>query len=146
MSKSIRFRTKYSPRRSVSLSFGADEGRTKQEFLADCDLNRIVERYRRTGVLPESVRANAMRFGDFSSLPTLAEAQEKIHVANELFLALPSRVRDRYNNDPAAFFADSQTPEGRELFVTLGIASHVKPAPSPADPVSAGGQPAPKVE
>lgn len=130
-----------------------EERRTKSEFLEECDINRIVAKYKKTGVLPESARAAAAQYGDFSQTPDFMEMQHKIIAANELFAALPAAVRRQFDNDPGQFIAASETEEGRQLMVKLGLGEEagVKPDSSPQEPSSApgGGQPpktSPKVE
>lgn len=139
----VPFRTRFtaiydSVRPTVRCLDTPEDRRTKSEFAQDCDINRIVARYKKTGVLPESARAAALRYGDFSQIPDFREMQEKIIAAHEVFAALPAEVRKQFDNDPGAFIDASQTREGRELMVKLGLG-----AEKPADGVSdaPGGSP-----
>lgn len=126
------FRTRYD-RHQVRVKFDPAEKRTKSEFLQETDINNIIARYKRTGVLPESARAAAARYGDFSEVPTYQEMFSRIHAAQDMFLALPATVRARFDNDPGVFLEASQTKEGQELLVQLGLAT-AKPAPGEAAP------------
>lgn len=119
------------------------ERRTKQEFKQDCDVNLIMAKYRKTGILPESAKAAAARYGDFSQIPDFMQMQEKIIAANELFASLPAAVRKQFDNDPGQFIAASETKEGVELMQKLGLGKEADPkapAPSPASPAVRAGQ------
>lgn len=136
------FRTRFSKIDRVGLACTQAEKRTKSEFAKECDINVIMARYRRTGVLPESALASAARFGDFSQIPTFQEMQDKVIAAHELFSALPAQVRDTFQNDPALFIEASGTPEGQELMVKLGLAKR-RPTVSEGDMLPQGAVPAP---
>jgi len=75
--------------------------RTKQSFRDECDINTLMRRYERSGVLPNGV-GNA-RYGDFSAVGDFMEAQNLILRSQAQFRALPSRVRDRFRNDAGEF-------------------------------------------
>ena len=126
----MKFRTRFDESLKQPVMCTEEEKRTKSEFADECDINKIMARYRRTGVLPESAKAAAARFGDFSQVPSFMEMQEKILAANELFSALPAVVRKQFDNDPGTFLAAADTKEGRELLVRLGLgAEPAKDAP-----------------
>lgn len=74
----------------------------KQEFRDECDINRIMDRYNRTGQLPDLVSREPM-YGDFSEVPTYLEAVELVERAETAFMALPAEVRAECANDPAVF-------------------------------------------
>lgn len=147
------FRTRFSVIGSGSrprISFPGDdadpevlirERRTKQEFAKDCDINLIMARYRKTGVLPESARAAAARYGDFGQIPDFMEMQERILAANELFAALPAAVRKQFDNDPGQFIAASETKEGIELMKKLGLGKDASSSPQEPSSAVRGGQP-----
>lgn len=143
MKKQPTARTRYSDRVRVQLLIPEDEKiHVKSEFADECDINNIMARYRKTGVLPDSARAAAARFGDFSDIPTYLEMQERVFAAEELFMALPAAVRDQFDNDPGKFLAASETKEGVELMTKLGL-GNTPPAsdPLPGDPLGAGQAP-----
>lgn len=79
---------------------------TLQSFKDDADINCIIARYENTGVLvdPTVPVSRTPNFGDFSDLPTYQEAQNVIIAAKNAFDSLSSKIRERFNNDPAAYF------------------------------------------
>ena len=114
---------------------------TLQSFKDDADINCIIARYENTGVLvdPTVPVSRTPQFGDFFDLPTYQEAQNVIVAANNAFSSLSSKIRERFGNDPAAYFDFVQSlKEGSEDYaeaVRLGIID--KPADR-APEVSAG--------
>lgn len=127
-------------RKRVALKFDPALRRTKSEFKEECDVNNIIAKYRSSGVLPESSRAAAMRYGDFSQTPTFQEMHNKVIDARLMFAGLPAAVRDKYGNDPGLFLADTQTEEGQRLLVKHGLAVERKKAPSSQPSSSSAGQ------
>ncbi|WNK14365.1 MAG: internal scaffolding protein [Microvirus sp.] len=78
-----------------------DDGRTHQEFALECDINRIMARYLKTGLVP--MLSDPGRYGDFSEAATFHEAHEVLNRASVQFASLPSGVREMFRNEPARF-------------------------------------------
>lgn len=120
-----KFRTRFN--RYPRVQFSApdnplEERRTKQEMKDECDINLIMARYNKTGVLPPSAREAFARYGDFTDVPSYQEMYDRVLAAEEGFASLPSHVRAKFNNDPGEFIASVETDEGQKLFVELGLA------------------------
>ncbi|CRH92569.1 scaffolding protein [Chlamydia trachomatis] len=100
---------------------------TLQSFKDDADINCIIARFQNTGVLvdPTVPVSRTPQFGDYSDLPTYQEAQNVIVAANNAFNALSAKIRERFGNDPAAYFDFVQSlKEGSEDYaeaIRLGI-------------------------
>lgn len=124
-----------------------DPSATLQSFRDDADINCIIARYENTGVLvdPTVPVSRTPEFGDFSDMPDYQTAQNVIIAAKNSFDALSSKIRERFNNDPAAYFEFVRNlKEGSDEFdeaVALGIVNKRSPGtlevPSGA-PESAG--------
>lgn len=100
---------------------------TLQSFKDDADINCIIARFENTGVLvdPTVPVSRTPQFGDFSDLPSYQEAQNVIVAANNAFNSLSSKIRERFGNDPAAYFDFVQNlKEGSDEYaeaISLGI-------------------------
>lgn len=112
-------RTAYGPRRSVALKFSGD-GRTKQSFKDECDINRIMARYMATGVLPELRDATQAQYADCTVLE-YQSAMELVANANSLFAELPATVRDRFENEPRKLLEFVQDPANLDESIELGF-------------------------
>lgn len=79
---------------------------TLQSFKDDADINCIIARYENTGVLvdPSVPVSRTPNYGDFSDLPTYQEAQNVIIAAKNAFDTLSAKIRERFHNDPAAYY------------------------------------------
>lgn len=106
-----------------------DPGETQQHHKDSCDINYIVDRFTRTGVI-DHLAAYGPRYGDFNG-PDYLGAQLIVKQAEEAFQALPARVRARFDQDPVKFMdyvhtIDPENPPAE--FYELGITTPKKPA------------------
>lgn len=98
--------------------------RTKQAFKQECDINQVMKKFKKVnGYDYLSRHADVVygNFGDFSDVPTLLEARERIIRAEEAFGALPSQLRKRFSNDPAQFLDFVHDPKNEEEMRALGL-------------------------
>lgn len=119
------FHTRFKPPAKVKQLPGG-ETLTKQEFKDECDINRIMARALRHGVLPQQPGA---LYGDFSEVGDYQEAQNIILHAQQQFAALPSKVRERFDNDPANMLRFVSDPKNKEEGRKLGLYNPELPAP-----------------
>lgn len=100
---------------------------TLQSFKDDADINCIIARFENTGVLvdPTLPVSRTPQFGDYSDMPDYQTAQNVIIAAKNAFDSLSSKIRERFHNDPAAYFDFVRSlKEGSEEYVealNLGI-------------------------
>lgn len=117
---------------------------TIQSAKDECDINNIVNRYKRTGSYyePGAVATRQPQFGDYSSIPDYREALSIIHQADDDFSALPSKVRRRFNNDPLEYVAFLQDAANRDEAIALGLVVEQLPldvtVPTDTKPTSSG--------
>lgn len=131
-------RSAYSDPVKVALVF-PEQGRTKQSFKAECDINNIMAKYQRTGLV-EFVNKHEPQYGDVTGFDFQASMNQVI-AAQAMFEALPSSVRKRFHNDPAEFVAfmddESQLEESYRLGLREKPQEVPKPEPVP-EPAPAG--------
>lgn len=102
----------------LSITF-TGEGRTKQSFKAECDINNILKRFGSTGILPEPNKDRA-RFLDATGYD-YQEAMQTIAQARSLFEELPAETRYRFENDPAKLLDFVHDPANVDESVALGL-------------------------
>ena len=124
----IKFKTNYQKSNDKGVIF-EKESRTKQSFKEECDINTIMARYRKNGILPEMIK-NQPSYGDFSQSSDYLEAMQIVAFANEQFAALDAKTRNRFNNDPAEFLKFTEDPESKAEMVKMGLAT-IKTPPKP---------------
>lgn len=103
----------------AGLAFDPDEGMTQQQFADECDINKIVERFGLTGQLPENLRMPVS--GDFTGVTDFHSAMNIVRQAEEEFMRVPAKVRERFGNDPGALMAFLDDPGNRDEAVKLGL-------------------------
>lgn len=146
----MNIRSVYGDRKRVALDFRVADpksgefvvrpGRTVQAEKDSCDINKILERYTRTGQLPDMIRREP-RYGDFSEVPTFQEALEVVQRAETQFAGLSARVRERFHNEPAEMLAFCSDPKNAEEMIKLGLALPAKPVElSPSQPTEPKGE------
>ena len=119
-------RSAYGEHRPIRSGVVCQDKAARQEFKDECDINRIMKKYRSTGVLPQ--RPGGM-FGDFSEVGDFLEAQNFVRLASERFASLPSDVRKRFDNDPGLLLQFIQDKANREEAVKLGLIEVKSAAP-----------------
>lgn len=102
----------------------ANDGMTRQEFQDECDINKLMERYEKTGMLPQQPQREAF-YGDFTDLPTFQEAQHIVMQAEAAFASLPARVRREFADNPAMFVDFASNPENIDKMREWGLAPEV---------------------
>lgn len=105
------------------ISFEGTEEITQQHFASEADINTIMARYQRTGILVDPLNPGTRKaqFGDFGSVMEYQESMNLIIAAQEAFDELPAVVRKRFNNDPAEMLAFLEDDSNRDEAVRLGF-------------------------
>lgn len=104
---------------------------TKQSFRQESNINNIMKKYERTGLL-EHVNERQARFGDFADIPDFQTALNQIHEAQMLFDDLPAAIRKKFQNDPVEFVEFAQNPENEDQMIEMGLLPP-KPSVSPSN-------------
>lgn len=114
----LRFISAYSPKLKVTISFPA-QGRTKQSFKAECDINTIMAKYQSTGQMPQLNLGNP-QYEDTTGYD-FQEAAQLVASAKSQFNELPSSLRNRFENDPAKFLNFTSNPNNRVELAQMGL-------------------------
>lgn len=110
---------------------------TKQSFANEVDINQIVARFSKTGLLPTF---NGQPFyGDVSEIGDFQEAMNVVASANELFNQYPAEIRERFGNDAGQLIEFLSDENNRDEAIALGLV--VKPVDPVVDPIAPLSQP-----
>lgn len=110
------------PRRPV---MNTEPSMAQQHFKDECDINLIMSRYQRTGILTENPGSLRPLFGDFSNVSDFQSAQNAILDVNDSFMSLPSSIRARFNNDPGYLLDFLSDEVNRDEAISLGLVNPV---------------------
>jgi len=142
----ITIRKPFKDKISSKLEFGKNEGRTKQSFKNECDINYILKKYAKSGQVPH-IREDGV-YADHSSMD-LFESMQIVAEAKTMFEELPSNIRNKFENDPVKFLEFTENPENLEEMCELGLAErnpNYTPPKEPDEVVSPPKEPDPTPE
>lgn len=108
---------------------------TRQEFADDCDINKLMERYEKTGVINHFNRGEP-QYVDLTELPPdFQTALAILSDATAAFMQLPAHVRKEFDNDPNLFVEFASDPKNIDKMREYGLAP---PAPTEPPPSKGG--------
>lgn len=147
ISNQSNFKSAYSKKHKVSLTFPENSRWTKQQFREECDINTIMNRYLASGEMP-AINQQAPQYLDVTG-QDYQESMQFIAGAQSLFNELPSSIRNRFQNDPATFLdfcsQDKNRPEMAEMGLLRDEVADAVPLPSSSSskPPKTANSPAP---
>jgi len=95
------------------------KGRTKQADRDSCDINLIMRKYVKTGLI-DHFGQHGGDYG-FATSVSFHEAMNVVTKADQMFSDLPGEVRRRFNGEPGEFLDFVQNPENAEEMRELGL-------------------------
>lgn len=128
------FISAYGPKLVIEHDF-SQGGRTKQSFTAECDINNIMARYQKTGIL-DFVNQHEPQYGDATGAD-FAAAMQVVAEGQSMFNDLPSELRAQFDNDPAEFLEFVSNPANKKEMAQMGLlnpeatALALAPTPTP---------------
>ncbi len=134
----------YQPTERVQLNC-KDKSRAKQSFRDECNINNIIKRYQKTGII-EHYAKHQGEYGDFTSSTDYHENLIQIQKADDAFATLPSKIRTKFNNSPVEFLDFVHNPENGQELIDMGLAkarvsSETAEQPIPGDNPSEAPEP-----
>lgn len=93
---------------------------TQQNFAEECDYNAIMSKWQR-GVEPTHLNPLNPQYADVSSIEDYQTAMNTVLQAEAAFNALPAKIRERFQNDPAEFVAFVSNDDNYTEAVNLGL-------------------------
>jgi phage internal scaffolding protein len=97
-----------------------DPSLTQQQFKEDSDINTIVDRFMKSGVLPNPV--NMPQYVDYEGIFDFQSAMNVVRQADESFMRLNAKIRARFNNSPQEFLEFFGNPDNVDEAIRLGLA------------------------
>lgn len=119
MSSKKDMRSMFVPRKVVKEFH--EPSRVKQSFARECDINNIMARYEKDGLISHVNRVEG-RYGDFGGPPDYQEAMNKVVAAQDMFMSLPAKLRARFGNDPGEFLGFATDPKNVDEMIKMGLA------------------------
>lgn len=116
---------------------------TLQQYRDEADVNHLIQRFQRTGQFYDAMTTaqrvkRLPQFGDFSELGDFHAQQNHIVQVYEAFNGMPSKVREAFKHNAAAFVEFVGNPDNFDKCVKMGIFSKddvTKPVEKPVESV-----------
>jgi phage internal scaffolding protein len=124
------FNTPYGGNRNrVTLDFVDEDGNqsiglTEQSHKDECDINNIIRKYDKTGLITHVNNATA-EYGDYTEINEYQESLNMVIKAQNAFDELPADIRKKFGNDPGAFFEFATNPDNVDGMIELGLAEKI---------------------
>lgn len=113
-----RLRSAYGPKARTGIRF-SDKTPTKQSFQDECDINKIMAKFQKTGAINHANRHEPQYA--FASGEDFRESLEIISKAQDMFGDLPASIRSTFNNKPDEFLTFVQNPDNLSEMAELGL-------------------------
>jgi len=125
----MKFKSNYQPSQGSEMNQEGQKSRTVQSEADNCDINKIMERFNRTGKLP-IMQSQPAQYGD-ARVVDFQTAQAIVKDAKNQFAELPAKTRKAFGNDPQAFLSalNDTSDENLANLQKLGILVERKPSP-----------------
>lgn len=95
--------------------------KTKQSFREESEINNILARYTKTGII-EHVAKHGGSYSDVPSAADFSEAMNLVTDAQRMFIELPAEIRSKFSNDPSEFLDFVSDPDNLGEMVEMGLA------------------------
>lgn len=109
-------------RKRVVVDCSNDVVRVQQHFRDEVDINNVVKRFMKTGILvdPSNVSSRLPTFGDYSNVD-FQSSMEMVAEARSNFELLPSGMRSKFDNDVQVMLDFIADPDNKDEAVKLGL-------------------------
>ncbi|AXH76692.1 MAG: internal scaffolding protein [Microviridae sp.] len=105
---------------------------TKQSMQDECDVNQIVARFEDTG-LATHINEHQGEYGDFTAVEDYHTSLNRVVHAQQMFLSLPAKIRQRFGNDPHNFLEFTGKKENEAEMAEMGLIPKRKAAEPPSE-------------
>lgn len=125
-----------SPREFTRIDCSVLPSRTVQSEKDACDINKIVAKFERTGMVAH-LSKGVPRFLDVAELGDFKATADKVIAVERWFQDLPASVRKVFENDPVRLIEMANDPAAAELFkeLELEVVTKKEEPAEPAPPV-----------
>lgn len=119
------FRTAYGDHNPMDYaSYNEEPSLTHQSMSDACDINNIMKRYEKTGLL-EHVAQYDGNYGDFTGAKDYLDSLLQVQEAQLMFASLPADIRSKFDNEPAKFLEFVEDPLNRSEMARMGLLNEV---------------------
>lgn len=104
------------------------KSRAQQNFRDDVNINTIMAKARKTGLMPRRVGET---FLDLSAGYSYQDILDRVMSIDDKFAQLPAKIRTRFDNDPGQMLAFLSDQSNHGEAIELGFFDRPEPEPEP---------------
>ena len=104
----------------------SNESQVQQSMAAECDINKIMERHNKTGLVTH-INPAIPQYGDFTQVQDYHSALNQVIDAQMAFDTLPASIRAKFQNDPGQFLDYMSDDENLDEKRKLGLLPPERP-------------------
>lgn len=119
--------------------------RTKQAMKDETDINRIVDRFARTGLVTHLAKGSP-QYLDVAEVGDYRTAIQRVRDTEVFFEGLPAKIRSGFGNDPAMFLDFMCDPNNEAAAREMGLIPKVEGTEPPIDRSTVDEVPGPGVQ
>lgn len=112
-------REEYQERQNKT-SITSGPSKTSQDKKNSVDINRIMKRAQKNGIMPDFNRREVF-YSDFASLPNYQESLNMVIKMENEFMAMPAKIRKKFDNDPQKLIDFVTDPKNEDEAVELEL-------------------------
>lgn len=94
-------------------------------------MHRIMRQYQETGIITHA-KQYAGKYMDMADAMDFQRSMNIVTSATQMFETVPSQIRKKFGNDPAAFLDFVQNPENYDSIKEMGLDVSHLPPPKPS--------------
>lgn len=112
----------YNYETTPGLDFKGEKSLTQQQFAGDVDVNNIVARFMKTGMLSDDdVSRRAAVYADVSNVGDYQTMLNTINKVKAEFDKMPADIKNEFDNDPALMLDFMSKPENLDDCIEMGL-------------------------
>lgn len=112
------------------LQLNSESTKTQQQFAAQVNVNNIMNSYKKGNPIMHLNRIEG-RYADMSQIGDYQSMLDTVIKARETFETLPSKLRNRFQNDPGKLIEFMNDPKNKEEGIKIGLFSKKDPEVNP---------------
>lgn len=99
--------------------------RTQQQFAKDCNINNIIKKYKKTGVITH-INTKTGVYADMTQMPSYQEALQTVIHGQNAFDQLPAALREKFEYNPQKMMDYLNDKQNDEEAIKLGLKQKTK--------------------
>lgn len=98
-----------------------DPTMTQQQYKDQVNVNKIMEKYKKTGTITHVRNAANGVYLDLTEIPDYPTALMQVQQAQQMFEQIPAHIRMKFSNDPGQLITYLKNPDNLQEAIKYGL-------------------------